>query len=397
MLYELGIVGAASVPRSRLRDRAHSRAGRAHVAAATIPTSPLRISRRRGSAALAGGLTGAALFGGIPLAAIFWLTIGVTALAPSLAPAPKTRPSAEPDRHEVAPCDERRHDALDRPRDRAAQCGRGSAPRAPARPRAVAPRARCARRRGDARSRRGVDGVCRGRARRRAPPASRAPTRVLAASRLGRHPSRCEGSSGERRPDVLHTHTAKAGATGRLAALSAGRARPRARVHTYHGHVLSGYFSRRWEHVFRRIERLLALYVGDAHRRQRGGAGRPRRLRRRAGDALRRRSLRLRPAAVERGRRRSAARDPDGARCGRPHVRRRLGRPPDRDQAPARPHPHAARARRRQRRRGARARRRRRGPSRGGGARRASSGSPTAAASSASREPSGPGMRRSTR
>ena len=40
--------------------------------------------------ALAGGLAGAALFGGIPLAAIFWLTIGVAALAPSLAPSPPT-------------------------------------------------------------------------------------------------------------------------------------------------------------------------------------------------------------------------------------------------------------------------------------------------------------------
>ena len=66
----------------------------------------------------------------------------------------------------------------------------------------------------------------------------------------------------ERRPDVLHTHTAKAGATGRLAALAAGRARPRAVVHTYHGHVLSGYFSRRWERVFRWIERALALASG---------------------------------------------------------------------------------------------------------------------------------------
>jgi glycosyltransferase involved in cell wall biosynthesis len=65
-----------------------------------------------------------------------------------------------------------------------------------------------------------------------------------------------------RRPDVLHTHTAKAGATGRLAALASGSARPRARVHTYHGHVLSGYFSRRWEHVFRWIERLLAYTSG---------------------------------------------------------------------------------------------------------------------------------------
>ena len=61
----------------------------------------------------------------------------------------------------------------------------------------------------------------------------------------------------ERRPDVLHTHTAKAGATGRIAALVAGRARPRTLVHTYHGHVLSGYFSPRRERVFRTIERVL--------------------------------------------------------------------------------------------------------------------------------------------
>lgn len=66
----------------------------------------------------------------------------------------------------------------------------------------------------------------------------------------------------EHRPNVLHTHTAKAGATGRLAALCSGDARPRAVVHTYHGHVLSGYFSPRWEHVFRRIERVLAHATG---------------------------------------------------------------------------------------------------------------------------------------
>ena len=66
----------------------------------------------------------------------------------------------------------------------------------------------------------------------------------------------------QRRPDVLHTHTAKAGATGRLAAVTVGRARPRAIVHTYHGHVLSGYFSRRWEHVFRLIERVLSHAAG---------------------------------------------------------------------------------------------------------------------------------------
>ncbi len=61
-----------------------------------------------------------------------------------------------------------------------------------------------------------------------------------------------------RRPDVVHTHTAKAGATGRIAALLAGRARPRSIVHTYHGHVLSGYFSPVRERIFRLIERALA-------------------------------------------------------------------------------------------------------------------------------------------
>jgi glycosyltransferase involved in cell wall biosynthesis len=60
------------------------------------------------------------------------------------------------------------------------------------------------------------------------------------------------------RPDVLHTHTAKAGATGRIAARLAGRARPRVVVHTYHGHVLRGYFSPAKTAVFRRIERTLA-------------------------------------------------------------------------------------------------------------------------------------------
>ncbi|MBA3842316.1 MAG: glycosyltransferase [Actinobacteria bacterium] len=67
----------------------------------------------------------------------------------------------------------------------------------------------------------------------------------------------------QRRPDVLHTHTAKAGATGRLAALSAGRNVPRAVVHTFHGHVLSGYFSARREFGFRLVERALA-YATDA-------------------------------------------------------------------------------------------------------------------------------------
>jgi glycosyltransferase involved in cell wall biosynthesis len=67
----------------------------------------------------------------------------------------------------------------------------------------------------------------------------------------------------ERRPDVLHTHTSKAGATGRVAALLAGRARPTAVIHSFHGHVLRGYFSPRRERLFRGIERTLA-HAADA-------------------------------------------------------------------------------------------------------------------------------------
>ena len=62
----------------------------------------------------------------------------------------------------------------------------------------------------------------------------------------------------ELRPQILHTHTAKAGAVGRAAALLAGRARPPIVVHTFHGHVLRGYFGRFWTGVFRTLERLLA-------------------------------------------------------------------------------------------------------------------------------------------
>jgi glycosyltransferase involved in cell wall biosynthesis len=56
------------------------------------------------------------------------------------------------------------------------------------------------------------------------------------------------------RPEVVHTHMAKAGALGRIAAFIA---RVPIRVHTYHGHLLSGYFGPTMTKVVVLAERLL--------------------------------------------------------------------------------------------------------------------------------------------
>ncbi|MFA5027725.1 MAG: glycosyltransferase [Candidatus Methylomirabilota bacterium] len=56
-------------------------------------------------------------------------------------------------------------------------------------------------------------------------------------------------------PDIVHTHTAKAGALGRVAALLAGVP---VRIHTFHGHVLDGYFSPPVSRLFLAVERGLA-------------------------------------------------------------------------------------------------------------------------------------------
>jgi glycosyltransferase involved in cell wall biosynthesis len=58
-----------------------------------------------------------------------------------------------------------------------------------------------------------------------------------------------------RRPDVVHTHMAKAGALGRLAARRTGVP---VVIHTFHGHVLEGYFSGWKARAFLAAERGLA-------------------------------------------------------------------------------------------------------------------------------------------
>ncbi|HEY6329958.1 MAG TPA: glycosyltransferase [Blastocatellia bacterium] len=74
------------------------------------------------------------------------------------------------------------------------------------------------------------------------------------------------------KPDVIHTHKAKAGATGRAAAFlykwaipSALWLRPRRVVvlHTYHGHIFYGYYGPAKTRVFLFIERLLARFCTD--------------------------------------------------------------------------------------------------------------------------------------
>ncbi len=59
----------------------------------------------------------------------------------------------------------------------------------------------------------------------------------------------------EFKPDIVHTHAAKAGAVGRMAASELG---VKAIVHTFHGHVFHSYFGAVRTAMYKNIERFLA-------------------------------------------------------------------------------------------------------------------------------------------
>jgi glycosyltransferase involved in cell wall biosynthesis len=58
------------------------------------------------------------------------------------------------------------------------------------------------------------------------------------------------------KPEIVHTHSSKAGTLGRLAAKIAGVPLI---IHTFHGHVFKGYFGNLKSKIFIIVERLLAL------------------------------------------------------------------------------------------------------------------------------------------
>ena len=61
------------------------------------------------------------------------------------------------------------------------------------------------------------------------------------------------------KPDVIHTHTAKAGVVGRIASILSGH--KSIRVHTFHGHLLNGYFGASKTKLVVLVEKFLALFT----------------------------------------------------------------------------------------------------------------------------------------
>ncbi len=63
----------------------------------------------------------------------------------------------------------------------------------------------------------------------------------------------------EFKPDIIHTHTAKAGVLGRVASIIS--LRPSIRIHTFHGHLLHGYFGSFKTKLVILIEKNLAFFT----------------------------------------------------------------------------------------------------------------------------------------
>ena len=64
------------------------------------------------------------------------------------------------------------------------------------------------------------------------------------------------------RPDLVNTHTSKAGVLARVATKSVSRKTPV--VHTFHGHLIYGYFSRYKSIIFTLIEKMMSRYTDTA-------------------------------------------------------------------------------------------------------------------------------------
>ena len=63
----------------------------------------------------------------------------------------------------------------------------------------------------------------------------------------------------EVKPDLINTHTSKAGVLGRLAAKSLNKNLPV--IHTFHGHLIYGYFARFKSIIFTLIEKMMSRYT----------------------------------------------------------------------------------------------------------------------------------------
>jgi hypothetical protein len=63
------------------------------------------------------------------------------------------------------------------------------------------------------------------------------------------------------KPHIIHTHTAKAGFLGRIASIVS--LQPSIRIHTFHGHLLNGYFGAFKRRLVIAAEQVLAIFTHE--------------------------------------------------------------------------------------------------------------------------------------